>query len=606
MSQTRSEQSKLSRPGSRFPVGSAPKGQESRMVASRIWGYLRSRWKTIAAVFALSLATTVITIVGTRLTGYAVDAYITQGDLQGLAEICLTLLAIYLIGVVGTYLQNTLMIKTAQRAAADIRKDLFASMQALPLRYYDTHSSGDLMSRLTNDVDNINTALSQNMVQFFTSIIMIVGMLLAMIILSPFLTLICLVTLPLTVITSRVILRLAQRFYGIQQRELGEMNGYIEEMISGQKVVRLFGHEKMVQASFDNTNTRFAISNFKAICMSNLVGPLNNFVNILAYIAVSAAGGAAIINGSGGITVGVILSFLMYMRNFTMPINNILILINTLQLASASAERVFELMDEKEEADSPGAAAIEGIRGDIDMDIQSFSYVPEKNVLRGAKISAQTGQTVAIVGPTGSGKTTIINLLTRFYDLDEGTILIDGKDARTLTLSSLRRSIAVVLQDTFLFSDSIRENIRYGRPAATDQDVEEAAKKARAHEFICSLPHGYDTILVDNGRNISQGQRQLLGIARAIASDASVLILDEATSSIDTRTEMLIQQALTELTRGKTTFIIAHRLSTIKNANKILVINNGQVVESGTHTELMAKRGFYEELYTAQFKGFAI
>lgn len=605
MSRTGPGQVFMGRGGPRF-TDKAPQVRNIRAVLSRLGGYLRTRTKVLAAVFLLSLATTAVIVVGTRLNGYAVDNYIMLGDLGGLAMICLILAGIYLAGAASMYLQNALMVRAAQRVSAEIRRDLFARMQNLPLKYYDSHSSGDLMSRLTNDVDNINTAISQNVVQFFASAVMVLGTLAAMLLLSPVLTAICLVTMPLTFFISRTLLRFAQRFYAAQQQELGRLNGYIEEMVSGQKVVRLFGREPMIQASFDAINNRFATRNFKALAVSGIIGPLNNCVNNLAYLLVAVAGGIAVIRGYGGITVGVVFSFLLYMRHFTNPINNILTLINTLQLALASAERVFAVMDEPGEADSPGAVDIDGLQGGIDMRIGSFSYEPGKEVLHDAHISARPGETVAIVGPTGSGKTTIINLLTRFYELEEGAILVDGKDIRSITLASLRRSIGVVLQDTFLFRDTVRENIRYGRPSATDEEVEEAARLAHAHEFIAILPNGYDTILVDNGQNLSQGQRQLLGIARAVASRSSVLILDEATSSIDTRTEMLVQEALGELTRGKTTFVIAHRLSTIRNADKILVINQGRVVESGTHAELLGRKGFYADLYTSQFKGFAI
>jgi ATP-binding cassette subfamily B protein len=591
-------------PGGMMPT--APKLNDPKNTLRRLGAYVADKKKTLIVVLILALATTVTSIVGTRLNGYTLDTSIASGDLRGLLVICLVMAAIYLAGVCSTYGQNILMIGAAQHTAADIRRALFARIQRLPLSFFDTHSSGDLMSRLTNDVDNINNALAQNLVQLFTSIITVIGMLTAMLLLSPVLTLVCLVTTPLTFVISRFIITLAQKYFIIQQRDLGALNGYIEEMVSGQKVVRLFSREQATQNTFEKINTALVSAACRAQALSGVNGPVNNMINNFAYLLVAALGGACIIRGIGGITVGAVFSFLLYMRHFTMPINNILNLVNMLQLALASAERVFAVLDEDEERDRPGAAPAAAIRGDIEMRQVDFSYIKGKQVLRGADISAASGQTVAIVGPTGAGKTTIINLLTKFYDFDGSSITIDGRDIRTLTRESLRRSIAMVLQDTFLFSDTIRENIRYGRPAAGDAEVEAAARQAHAHEFITQLSGGYDTVLADNGQNLSQGQRQLISIARAIVSDASVLILDEATSSIDTRTELLIQNALLRLMKGKTSFVIAHRLSTIKNADKILVINDGRVVEQGAHAHLLASGGFYAQLYNSQFKGIAI
>ncbi|HYH01611.1 MAG TPA: ABC transporter ATP-binding protein, partial [Bacillota bacterium] len=440
-----------------------------------------------------------------------------------------------------TYIQNILMIGVAQRTAADIRRNLFADLQKLPLRYFDTHSSGDLMSRLTNDVDNINLTLSQSVVQLFSGIISVIGMLIAMFLLSPVLALIALLTTPLMFLGTKWIARTTQPYFVAQQKELGSLNGYIEEMVSGQKVVKLFSREPEVAANFAAINLRLTRSAIAAQALSGIMGPLNNVINNLTYLILAVCGGVFIIKGMFDVTVGIVFALLLYMRNFTRPINDILNLFNTIQSALAGAERIFEVMDEEKEVDLPSARPVTGISGDVELQKVAFAYNPDKPILKEVSINARKGQTIAIVGPTGAGKTTIINLLNRFYDHSGGQILIDGQRIEDIQRHSLRRSIAVVLQDTFLFSETIRENIRYGRLTATDAEVEVAAREAYAHEFIMQLPDGYDTVLTDNGGNLSQGQRQLLSIARAIIAQSSVLILDEATSSVDTRTELDIQ-----------------------------------------------------------------
>lgn len=569
----------------------------------RICRYLLEKKGIVVIVFLCAIISTLVTIIGTRLNGYVVDAYIVTGDLHGLFLLCMILLGMYVVGAVSSYGQNILMIKVSQRTSASIRKDLFHRVQQLPLAYYDTHSSGDLMSRLTNDVDNVNNALSQGVVQLFTSIMNIIGMLLAMLLLSPILTLVALITIPMTYLVSKSIAKLAQRYYIAQQRDMGVMNGYIEEMISGEKLIKLFSQEEEVMHTFTTMNEMLIKHSLRAQSFSSMMGPCNHMVNNLAYLAVAVAGGVCAIQNTQTITVGIIFSFLLYMRNFTNPINNILNLVNTLQLALASGERVFQVMDEDIETDEEGAIDVDDIQGNIDMQDIQFSYLPGQPVLKHADIAATHGQTIAIVGPTGAGKTTIINLLNKFYDIDDGRILIDGVDIQHITRGSLRKSISMVLQDTFLFSDSIMENIRYGRLNASDDEVIQAAQAAHAHEFIMQLNNGYQTILSDNGKNLSQGQRQLLSIARAILSNAEILVLDEATSCIDTRTEQLIQRALLKLMEGKTSFVIAHRLSTIRNADQILVLEDGFVVEKGCHEELIRRQGAYANLYNSQFKG---
>lgn len=579
----------------------AEKIKDIKGTIKRLLGYLIEKKFNIFIVFILCFVTTLISILGTRLNGYTIDKFIETGDMKGLAFICIILVLMYLVNIFSTYYQNIVMVKISQRVSAKIRKELFTALQKLPLKYFDNNSSGDLMSRLTNDVDNINTTLSQSVTQLFSGIINVVGMLIAMILLSPILTLIGMITVPLTFIATKTLAKKTQSFFVKQQREFGNLNGYIEEMVSGQKVVLLFSEEEKVKEEFSEINERLTKSAIIAQGVSSFMGPINNFINNISYLIISVVGGYLILKGSG-ITVGIVFSFLLYMRNFTRPINEIMNLFNTIQGALAGAERVFEVIDEEKEKDKDNAVNIDNIEGHVELRGVTFSYSNGKEILKNVSLEAKKGEVIAIVGPTGAGKTTIVNLLTKFYDIDSGEILIDGKNIDEITRESLRKTVAMVLQDTYLFSETVSENIRYGRLDASDEEVIEAAKMADAHHFIKQLPQGYDTVLSDNGGNLSQGQRQLLAIARAILSNASILILDEATSSIDTRTEVLIQNAMLKLMEGKTTFVIAHRLSTIRNADKILALKDGEIIESGTHDELLAKEGFYANLYNSQFK----
>lgn len=583
----------------------AEKLKNPKGTIKRLSGYLSDKKKILIFTFLLCFITTVITIIGTRLNGYSVDNFIEKRDMTGLLNICVVLAVIYLVSVLSTYIQNRLMVSIAQRASADIRRDLYRNMQMLPLKYFDTHSSGDLMSRLTNDVDNINMTLSQSITQLFSGAVNIVGMLAAMILLSPMLTLIGLTTIPLMFILTRLIINKTQPFFIKQQKELGNLNGYIEERISGQKVILLFNREEQVKEDFSKINKRLTKSAIFAQALSGAMGPVNNFINNLTYLIVAVSGAYFILSGLD-ITVGVVFSFILYMRSFTRPINEILNTMSTIQSALAGAERVFEVMDEPKEQDSEKANETLNLDGEVVLNGVNFSYTKDREILKNVSLRAKKGQTIAIVGPTGSGKTTIINLLTKFYDIDSGEIIIDGENINNIKRRDLRKSISMVLQDTYLFSESVRENIRYGRLTAADEEVEQAAMLANAHRFIKQLPDGYDTVLSDNGSNLSHGQRQLLAIARAVLTQSSILILDEATSSIDTHTEVAIQKAMLNLMKGKTTFVIAHRLSTIRNADEILAVKDGQIIERGKHSELIEKGGFYAGLYNSQFKGMEI
>ena len=597
-------------PGPRGPHGMMMmpvKAKDAKGTLKRLLKYMSEQVGRVIFISILCAITALISIMTNRLAGVAIDDYIDVGDMAGLGRLCLGLLAIYVVNVICSYLQNVNMITVSQQTSFKMRKDLFAAMSKLPLEYFDSHSSGDIMSRLTNDVDNVSNTLSSSITQLFSGLINVFGTLIAMILLSPVLTLISAVTIPLMMFTTRTIAGFSRKFYREQQKNLGDINGYIEEMVSGQKVIKLFSREEINKKDFAGMNERLRRSGTKAEIIGGVMGPVMNALNNITYLVVAVAGGYLAIRGSGAVTVGIVFSFLLYMKNFGRPLGEIANLFNTIQSALAGAERVFQVMDETPEQDAPEAGTVENIEGEIAINDVTFSYVEGKPVLKNATITAKKGEQVAIVGPTGAGKTTIISLLMRFYDKDNGTILIDGKPIEEITRDSLRKTVGMVLQDTYLFSETVRENIRYGKPDATDAEVEHAARMANAHSFIIHLPQGYDTVLADNAGNISQGQRQLIAIARAILADPCLLILDEATSSIDTRTEVKIQDAMLKLMEGRTSFIIAHRLSTIRNADKILVINAGEVVEQGTHDELLAKDGFYANLYNIQFKtGMAI
>ncbi|BDZ29587.1 ABC transporter ATP-binding protein [Lactiplantibacillus brownii] len=571
-----------------------------RQTIARVWAYLASHKISLLIVFLLTVVTTVVTIVGNRINGIVIDRYVSKHKLQALLMVCAAMVVMYLIASILMYFQNSIIIKVAQATSARIRHDVFANLQRLPMRYFDTHDNGDVMSRLTNDVDNINTALMQTFVQLFTGIISVIGMGLAMLILSPLLTGITLLSTLATYGFSKGVAKLTQKAFMTQQTALGSLNTQIEESVSGKQLVQLFDHTTTTMAAFKQTNRLYTKAAFRAQALSSIIGPFNNMTNNLAYVLITAAGATSILSGRGSITVGVIFTFLIYLRNFTGPINNVLDLINTLQLSLASAERVFDLIDEPTETDNKRAVAVKTTAGQVAFEQVSFAY-DQRPILTDINLVAKQGEVVALVGPTGAGKTTIMNLLTNLYPLQKGRVLLDGRDVTTIKRHDLRRLVTVVEQESFLFTMTIRENIRLGRPTASDQDVELAAKQANAETFIKQLPDGYETILSENAHSLSQGQCQLLSIARAFITGAPVLVLDEATASIDSNTEADVQTAMTALMRHKTSFVIAHRLSTIQAADQILVINHGRIIERGNHKSLLAKQGFYAALYNSQF-----
>lgn len=565
----------------------------------RMWNYLSNyRWKLLL-VFGLTIITTSVTIVGNRMNGIIVDQYIDKNRLRALITVCIFLAIIYFVSSIFTYFQNSIIIKVAQATSNQIRQDVFGNLQRLPMKYFNTHDNGDIMSRLTNDVDNINTALMQSFVQLFTGIISVIGMGLAMLILSPILTLIAILSTVATYLFSKGIAKLTQKAFLTQQESLGKLNTQIEETVSGKQLVQLFNHTSITLNEFDQVNSQYTKAAFKAQALSSIIGPFNNMTNNIAYLLITAVGAISIIGGFGNITVGIIFTFLIYLRNFTGPINNVLNLINTLQLSLASAQRVFQLIDEEPEKDSQDSIGLPSAIGHVEFEDVYFAY-DKKLILKDINIVADPGKVIALVGPTGAGKTTIMNLLTNLYPLQKGRILLDGHDVTKIRRHDLRHLVTVVQQESFLFNLSIRENIRLGRPNASDEDVISAAKAANADKFIEQLPNGYETILSENASQLSQGQRQLLSIARAFIAKSPVLVLDEATASIDSQTEVDVQNAMTTLMKDKTSFVIAHRLSTIKNADKILVIDHGQIIERGTHQELLAKHGFYAQMYNSQ------
>jgi ABC-type multidrug transport system fused ATPase/permease subunit len=475
-------------------------------------------------------------------------------------------------------------------------------LNRLPLKYYDSHPHGDILSRVTNDIDTIANTLQQSLTQIITSVISILGYIIMMLTISPILTLIVVATLPLYILSTAVIAKKSQKYFASQQKEIGLLSGHVEEMYAGHKIVKAFGKEKDSIKEFEVINERLQNAGWKAQFVSGIMFPLMNFVSNLGYVGISIVGSLWITKGLLGL--GDIIAFIQYSRSFTMPIVQTANIANVIQSTVACAERVFEVLDEEEEIpDSADAVALASPKGKVSFENVDFSYKPDEPLIENMNLVVESGHTVAIVGPTGAGKTTLINLLMRFYEINSGKISVDGIDVRDIKRSELRKMFGMVLQDTWLFNGTIRENIAYGKEGATEEQIVEAAKAAHADHFIRTLPEGYDTVLNEEATNISQGQKQLLTIARAILADPTILILDEATSSVDTRTEVMIQKAMSTLMHGRTSFVIAHRLSTIRDAELILVMNKGSVIEMGSHKELLEQGGFYADLYNSQFSG---
>lgn len=523
-------------------------------------------------------------------------------DFPAIWNIIMILLALYLVSSIFAFLQQYIMAGVAQKTVYNLRLDVEAKLSRLPLKFFDARTHGEILSRVTNDIDNISTTLQQSLTQLITSIVTIIGVIVMMLTISPLLTLVVILTLPLYILVTMFVAKRSQKYFAAQQKELGALNGHVEEMYTGHKIVKAFGHENDSIEEFRKINDRLYNAGWKAQFISGIIMPMMRFVSNLGYVIVCVVGGY--LATKGRISIGDIQAFIQYSNTFTQPIVQTANIANIIQSTVASAERVFELLDEVEEIpDSADAKVLEAPKGVVKFQNVDFSYKAEESLIKNMNIDVRQGHTIAIVGPTGAGKTTLVNLLMRFYEISDGKITVDGVDIRDIKRGSLRSMFGMVLQDTWLFNGTIMENIAYGRSGATEEEVIRAAKAAHAHHFIKTLPEGYNTILNEEASNISQGQKQLLTIARAILADPAILILDEATSSVDSRTEVYIQKAMTNLMEGRTSFVIAHRLSTIRDAELILVMNKGSIIEMGNHKELLAQNGFYADLYNSQFTG---
>jgi len=589
-------------PGGRRFGTRIEKARDVRGTLRRLLGYLRPHRVTLVVATVLVITTTLLDLAGPYLNGVAIDRFITQRDLPGLARLVLLMLGIYIVIWALRVALARLMVGMVQKVMRTMREQLFGHLQNLSLSFFDQHPHGDLMSRLTNDLDALGRLLAQNVTDLIGGMLSLVGIVVMMFSINFWLALGSMFVFPLMLwFTGFVGKRTRQGFRDFQMR-IGQLNGELEEIFSGQKVILAFGQEGATLAKFDEVNEVTRDVGIRAQTYATLIPPLMGIFSNANIAILAGLGGWMVIRGWA--TVGTIMTFYNYSRRFAGPLRQLGDLYNQIQSALAGAERVFELLDEVPEIqDSPDAVVLDDVRGDVIFDHVNFGYVPGVPVLKDMSFRAEPGRTIALVGPTGAGKTTMINLLSRFYDIQSGAVRIDGVDLRAYNKASLRRKLGVVLQDTFLFSESVMENIRYGRLDATDEEVIAAATLANADQFIGRLPQGYQTELSERGSNLSQGQRQLLSIARAILADPAILILDEATSSVDTRTEQHIQEALLRLMEGRTSFVIAHRLSTIRDADRILVINEGEIIERGTHDELLAQQGFYHHLHQSQFRG---
>ncbi|ATW28242.1 ABC transporter ATP-binding protein [Candidatus Formimonas warabiya] len=590
------------------------KAKNFKGTLKRLLGYLKPQRTQLLIVISMAILSTAFSIVSPKVMGKATTKLFegmvqiyrhvpgAQVDFPYIGQIILILIGFYLLSAFFSYIQQYVMAGVAQKIVFDMRRDVQDKLSRLPLKFFDARTHGEILSRVTNDVDNISTTLQQSMTQLITSLWTIIGILIMMLVISPVLTLIALVTLPVSFVITANVAKRSQKYFAAQQKELGELNGHVEEMFTGHKIVKAFGHENKSIRQFNEINERLYGAGWKAQFVSGIIMPLLNFVNNIGYVLVCVVG--AIYVTKKKIEIGDIQAFIQYSRQFTWPIVQTANIANVIQSTVASAERVFELLDEMEESpDRDDATVIRVPKGEVALQNVQFGYQEDVPLIEDMSIDVKPGQTIAIVGPTGAGKTTLVNLLMRFYEIGGGRITVDGTDIRDMKRGDLRSIFGMVLQDTWLFNGTIKENIAYGRENATEEEIIRAAKAAYADHFIRTLPEGYDTVLNEEASNISQGQKQLLTIARAILADPAILILDEATSSVDTRTEVNIQKAMTALMKGRTSFVIAHRLSTIRDANLILVMNNGRIIEKGSFTELLKQGGFFADLYYSQFTG---
>ncbi|MEC0265598.1 ABC transporter ATP-binding protein [Paenibacillus anseongense] len=593
------------------------KAKDFKGTLRRLSGYMKPFRVSIISVFIAAVLSTVFSIVSPKLMGNATTKLYEGSmaklkgvpgariDFDALLQIVLILAALYLFSSVLTFIQQRIMVGVTQKIVFNLRKDISDKLTRVPLSFFDSRSHGDTMSRATNDVDTISSTMQQSLTQLITSIVTLVGIIIMMLTISPLLTLVTIITLPLSIMATKMIASRSQKYFKGQQKTLGELNGHVEEMYTGHTIVKAFGRERHSIEKFNEINDRLYHSGWKAQFISGMIFPLMSFIGNIGYVLVSVIGGIMVTHSV--IKIGDILAFIQYSGQFGMPITQVANIANIIQSTIAAAERIFELLDEPEEVlEDTAVKSVTQVRGHVQFNEVAFSYKKDEPLIEHMNIEVEPGQTVAIVGPTGAGKTTIVNLLMRFYELKGGTISIDGVDSRKMSRSHLRGLFGMVLQDTWLFNGTIRENIAYGRDGASEEEIVNAARAAYADHFIRTLPDGYNTILNEEASNLSHGQKQLLTIARAILADPAILILDEATSSVDTRTEVSIQRAMNNLMENRTSFVIAHRLSTIRDADLILVMNHGTVIEQGTHEQLLAQNGFYADLYNSQFASKAI
>jgi len=590
------------------------KAKDFKGTLRRLIRYLRPRYVQLWAVFAMAVLSTVFGIVSPKVMGKATTKLFeglmakymqvpgARVDFDYIANILLWLAGLYVVSSLFSYAQQYVMAGVAQKTVLDLRTAVNDKLARLPLKFFDSRTHGEILSRVTNDVDTIATTLQQSLTQLITAIVTIVGVIIMMLTISPWLTLVTIVTLPLSGIVTALVASRSQGYFKEQQKALGELNGHVEEMYTGHKIVKAYGREAESLRQFDAINENLYQAAWKAQFISGIIMPAMQFINNIGYVIVCVVGGIMVTKRT--ISIGDVQAFIQYSRQFGQPIAQTANIANVIQSTIAAAERVFELLDEAEEvADPVPSRELKEPAGHVRLENVSFRYKEDVPLIEAMNIEAKPGQVVAIVGPTGAGKTTLVNLLMRFYELNGGAITVDGVDVKAMRRADLRGLFGMVLQDTWLFTGTIRDNIAYGRPGASEAEIVRAAKAAHADHFIRTLPEGYNTVLNEEASNISQGQKQLLTIARAILADPAILILDEATSSVDTRTEVHIQHAMQELMKGRTSFVIAHRLSTIRDADLILVMNNGSVIEQGTHVALLAQGGFYADLYNSQFTG---